>query len=161
MPPELEACLQSATLHRFAQGSKAEDGILSVLTALENCGVLTPGQKETARARLIEREASLSTALGGGVALPHGFDPDFNQPRLAVGLFKRGLEWESPDQRPVHVMFLILFPQTKEARDLHLRLLGRLAAITLSKGSLEALLAAETDFEAARTWSGLIDASAR
>lgn len=74
---------------------------------------------------LVERERMGSTALGCGVAIPHG---RIKSLKAAAGAFYRldpPLEFDAPDGLPVSLCFILLVPQ--DANELHLQILGELA----------------------------------
>ncbi|NWG39215.1 MAG: PTS sugar transporter subunit IIA [Hydrogenophilaceae bacterium] len=76
---------------------------------------------------LFERERLGSTALGFGVAIPHGRIKSLKE---ATGAFYRltpGLEFDAPDTRPVSLCFILLVPQ--DANERHLQILGELAQL--------------------------------
>jgi len=74
---------------------------------------------------VLAREGEASTCLGGGLALPHGILPA-SVPMIGVmALSREGLDFETPDGKPVHCMVLL---GTSEAeRDRHLQVLAGLA----------------------------------
>jgi PTS system nitrogen regulatory IIA component len=89
---------------------------------------------------LFERERLGSTALGFGVAIPHGRIKSLKE---AAGAFYRlnpPLEFDSPDGLPVNLCFILLVPQ--DANELHLQILGELAQMLGDAGMRERLLAA-------------------
>ncbi|HET9718091.1 MAG TPA: PTS IIA-like nitrogen regulatory protein PtsN [Pseudolabrys sp.] len=74
---------------------------------------------------LLQREKLGSTAVGNGVAIPHG-----KMPRLGrlVGLFarlERAIDFEALDNQPVDLIFLLLAPEAAGAD--HLKALARVA----------------------------------
>ncbi len=76
-------------------------------------------------ASLAHREKLGSTALGQGVAIPHG---RIKHLRQATGIFIRaqaGVAFDTPDQKPVRLLFILLVPE--HATDLHLQILSELA----------------------------------
>lgn len=90
---------------------------------------------------LFERERLGSTALGYGVAIPHGRIKGLKE---AAGTFYRlrpPLEFDSPDGCPVALCFILLVPQ--DANELHLQILGELAQMLGDAGVRERLLTAE------------------
>lgn len=89
---------------------------------------------------LFERERLGSTALGYGVAIPHGRIKGLKE---AAGAFYRlspPLEFDSPDGLPINLCFILLVPQ--DANELHLQILGELAQMLGDAGVRERLLAA-------------------
>jgi len=76
---------------------------------------------------LLNRERLGSTGLGQGFAVPHARLPDLEK---TVGCFfrlKQPVNFESPDNRPVDLVFTIIIPQ--EATEEHLLILSSLARI--------------------------------
>lgn len=74
---------------------------------------------------LFAREKLGSTALGEGVAIPHGRIKGLKQ---ALGAFIRlqtPIPFESPDGKPVKLLFILLVPEA--ATELHLQILSELA----------------------------------
>ncbi len=74
---------------------------------------------------LFAREKLGSTGLGQGVAIPHGRIKGLKQ---AVGAFLRlatPVPFDSPDGRPVDLLFVLLVPE--QATEQHLQILSELA----------------------------------
>ncbi len=76
-------------------------------------------------ASVMEREAQVSTCLGGGLAVPHGTLPEGLPFCGAMGISRRGLEVETPDGRPLHCIVLLATPP--DQRERHLQVLAALA----------------------------------
>jgi PTS system nitrogen regulatory IIA component len=95
--------------------------------------------RETILRILLERERLGSTGIGDGVAIPHGKVPGLDAPLLAVGRSVAGVNFNSLDERPVMIFFLLIVPE--EAPGLHLKLLARISRLlkdpSLRKGILE------------------------
>lgn len=88
-------------------------------------------------ASLFERERLGSTALGHGVAIPHGRIPGLAD---ACGTYYRldtGLDFDAPDALPVVHCFVLLVP--REATESHLRTLGELAQFFADPAQRQAL----------------------
>ena len=100
------------------------DGVLGELTgSLEK---LYPELASVDPVRILqEREAMGSTAVGEGIAIPHGKVSGLPTVVLAVGRSLDGVECNAPDGRPCHVFFLILAPE--HGAGPHLRLLAQIA----------------------------------
>ncbi len=76
-------------------------------------------------ASVLDRESQGSTCLGGGLAVPHGILPE-GEPLVGVmALSRRGLDFDTPDGRPVHC--LVLLGTAPDERDRHLQVLAALA----------------------------------
>jgi PTS system nitrogen regulatory IIA component len=57
--------------------------------------------------RVIEREKLQSTGFGHGVAVAHGRTPDVRESRIALGVSRDGIPFDSVDGRPVHLLFIV------------------------------------------------------
>ena len=88
---------------------------------------------------VLEREAQVSTCLGGGLAVPHGILPSGSKTMLGVmGISSKGLDFETPDGKPVHCMVLLATPESERNR--HLEVLGMLAGKVGMDEALQAQL---------------------
>ncbi len=95
----------------------------------EQAGILFENYLGLARSTIFDslfaREKLGSTGLGQGVAIPHGRIKGLKQ---AVGAFMRlatPVPFDSPDGRPVDLLFVLLVPE--QATELHLQILSELA----------------------------------
>ncbi len=77
-----------------------------------------------------EREASMSTGMQNGIALPHGKSDGVDELIVAIGLKKNGLDFKSLDGEPSRIFIMTLSP--KSASGPHLQFLSSVGAI-LSK----------------------------
>ena len=76
---------------------------------------------------LFERERLGSTALGCGIAIPHGRIKGLKDASGALYRLKNPLEFDAPDDQPVSLCFVLLVP--KDANERHLQILGELAQL--------------------------------
>jgi PTS system nitrogen regulatory IIA component len=91
--------------------------------------------------RLLERERLGSTGIGGGIAIPHGRMPALAAP---VGLFARlvqPIDFESIDERPVDLVFLLIAPEGAGAD--HLKALARVSRLLRDRALVEKLRATD------------------
>ena len=80
---------------------------------------------------LLERERLGTTGVGGGVAIPHGKLPELEK---LYGLFARldkPIDFESIDDQPVDLIFLLLAPESAGAD--HLKTLSRVSRLLRDK----------------------------
>ena len=110
----------------------------------EQAGILFEGRLGLARSiifdSLFAREKLGSTGLGQGIAIPHGRIKGLKQ---AAGAFLRlatPVPFDSPDGRPVNLLFVLLVPE--QATEEHLQILSELAQRFAERPFREALLAA-------------------
>lgn len=90
---------------------------------------------------LFERERLGSTALGYGIAIPHGRIKGLSEATGAFYRLKTPLEFDAPDNQPVSLCFILLVP--KDANEVHLQILGELAQLFGDEAMRERMLQAE------------------
>ena len=76
---------------------------------------------------LEERERLNSTALGEGVAIPHGKLPGLKQVVAAFGRSLEGVDFQSLDGKPTHLFFLLAAPE--DSAGAHLKALARISRL--------------------------------
>lgn len=76
---------------------------------------------------LFERERLGSTALGYGIAIPHGRIKGLRQATGVLYRLQAPLEFDAHDHQSVSLCFILLVP--KEADEAHLQILGELAQL--------------------------------
>lgn len=77
------------------------------------------------KAEIIKREEIGSTGIGFGVAIPHAKTEYVVKPSLAFGLSVDGVDYDSMDGEPAHIVFMIAAPA--EGANLHLQTLAKLS----------------------------------
>jgi mannitol/fructose-specific phosphotransferase system IIA component (Ntr-type) len=73
------------------------------------------------------REQMITSALGGGIAVPHAQLAGLKQPAAAVGLCPDGIDFDAPDGQPVRLVVLLLTPI--ESIGVHLDLMASIARL--------------------------------
>jgi PTS system nitrogen regulatory IIA component len=89
---------------------------------------------------LLQRERLGSTAVGRGIAIPHGQIAGLER---IVSLFARlqpPIDFDAPDEEPVDLVFLLLAPEHAGAD--HLKALARVSRLLRQPQSIEMLRAA-------------------
>ncbi len=86
------------------------------------------------------REKLGSTALGQGVAIPHGRIKQLKQAVIAFVRTRDPVPFDAPDGEAVRLLFILLVPE--QATDLHLQILSELAQRLSDRRLREQLLAA-------------------
>jgi len=71
------------------------------------------------------REKEMSTAIGEGIAIPHGHVEKGPAIQGVMGICREGIDFEAPDGAPVKLILLIATP--KDKRDMHLKVLASLS----------------------------------
>jgi len=94
-------------------------------TITELAEVLTSIDPDHVMEVVMARERLGSTGIGHGGAIPHGRMTDLQVPILALARHVRGVDFDAIDGQPVHIVVLLLVPDTDDRR--HLELLAQLA----------------------------------
>lgn len=80
---------------------------------------------ESAYKKLMSNEAEDSSGLGNGVAVPHLFIDELDQTIIAIARIPKGIDFSAVDNKPVHLVCLIL--SNPESYKSHLNLLAYFA----------------------------------
>src|SRR5207248_2704898 len=127
------------------------------LRALVNVLPLPEGTDREFLLRLfLAREASASTAVGDGIALPHVRNPivlHVARPMVTLAFLERPVDFGALDGKPVQVLFSLICPTTRG----HLQMLARLSyalhdsrfrEVVMRPGSRDEILEAARQVEA-------------
>ncbi|HZO81471.1 MAG TPA: PTS sugar transporter subunit IIA [Candidatus Binataceae bacterium] len=87
---------------------------------------------EMLAAVLAERERLGSTAIGDGIAIPHGKIAGIDHIIGIFGRHRRGVDFDSLDGRPTHLFFLLVAPE--DSASLHLKALARVSRLMKDAG---------------------------
>ena len=94
---------------------------------------------------LMQREKLGSTAVGNGIAIPHGKLPKIDRLFGIFARLARPVDFEALDGQPVDLVFLLLAPETAGAD--HLKALARVARL-LREGEIARKLRQSQDADA-------------
>ena len=114
--------------------------------AFEQAGLLFENHQGLSRATVFDslfaRERLGSTALGQGVAVPHGRVKGLDKPLAAFVRLAQPVSFDAPDSQPVTLLLFLLVPET--ATQQHLDILAEQAQL-MSNKALRQALGTETD----------------
>ncbi|MBT8924376.1 PTS fructose transporter subunit IIC [Lactobacillus delbrueckii subsp. bulgaricus] len=88
------------------------------------------------------REKESTTGIGGGIAMPHARNEYINKARVLFAKSEKGVDYDSLDQQPVHLFFMITAPAG--ADNTHLQALAKLSSLLINPDLVEKLKAAKT-----------------
>ncbi len=80
---------------------------------------------------LMARESLGSTAIGRGIAIPHGKCDNVTKLTAALGVSKAGVNFDSLDGEPAHIFFLLIAPI--DSAGPHLKALARISRLLKDK----------------------------
>jgi len=120
--------------------------VASKKRVFERVGLLFENSIEVSRSvvfdSLFNRERLGSTALGHGIAIPHGRVKGLKQASCAFVRTKNPIPFDAPDGKPVTLIFVILVPE--HATEYHLQILSELAQMFSEDSMRSALKTCET-----------------
>ena len=115
----------------YAKIDNSADALGILVELQEGIGVITNGN---AYYNAVSQRETFggTTAIGGGIALPHASNAG-----VSALLLRRGVDWGAPDGQPVDLVFMIAVPPKSES--LHLQILARLVNLLGRRDLVEAL----------------------
>ncbi len=91
---------------------------------------------------LMERESLGSTGIGEGIAIPHGKYPKIKFLTGAIGRSLKGINFQSMDNQPAHLFFLLVAPENSAG--LHLKALAKISRLLKTERLRKRLMEAGT-----------------
>ena len=115
---------------------------LAVLAELsQHLAKVVPGVEASALQHVLEeRELLASTAIGDGIAIPHGKLDAVGELAGVLARSVAGIEFDSIDGRPTHLVFMLVAPTSSTG--VHLKALARLSRLFRDADFRRRLLAA-------------------
>ena len=101
------------------------DIIKYLVNLLVKNGQLSGELADSITKALIEREKSMSTGIGKGIAIPHCVIDQIEEPKIAMAILPKGINFEAIDDEPVQIIILLLSPKSK--MQLHVKNLAAIA----------------------------------
>lgn len=105
------------------------------------CATTKASDKQIAEV-LMDREHLGSTGIGGGIAIPHGKLDLIESTVIGFGLSKSGVEYDSLDNKPVHIFFVLLTSENSTGN--HLKVLAQISKLLKMDQFKNSLLTAES-----------------
>lgn len=127
------------TIKMNLDASTKEEVIIEMAKVLEDNKIIKNTDKFIES--IFEREAQGSTGIGNGVAIPHAQSEQVIQPSVAVGISKKGFEFDSIDQKKCHLILMIAV--RKEDGGLHLKTLAKLSKKLVHQEIIDQILDAK------------------
>jgi PTS system nitrogen regulatory IIA component len=122
------------------QGQSKDEVLRELATHLANAHAEVDAQRLLEV--LWERERLGSTAIGDGIAIPHGKLPGLKTVLAAFGRHEQGIDFQSLDGNPTKLFFLLVAPE--DSVGLHLKALARVSRL-LKEPAFRNQLMAVTD----------------
>lgn len=135
--------LQDVTIDLGVKVSSKEEAIDHLVDLMVKGGNIS--DREEYKKGILAREATGTTGIGGGIAIPHAKNKAVTKAGLASMTVPDGVDYEAMDGEPSDVFFMIAAPA--EGSDVHLEALARLSTILMDPVFKEKLLKATTKEE--------------
>lgn len=119
--------LSAKSIDLNAAPKTKEEAIDRLVDLMEQGGNLK--DKAEYKKCVLARETEGTTGIGEGVAIPHAKTSAVAKAGLSAMVVKEGVDYQSLDDEPAKLFFLIAAPQTKE--NIHLEVLGRLSVLLM------------------------------
>lgn len=103
------------------------DAILQMVENLAACGGLPEADIGEVASTLVRREELSSTGIGHGIAIPHARHAAVSREVGTIAWCRDGLEFDSIDGEPVHLLILLLAPIDRHTE--HVQTLAKIARI--------------------------------
>ena len=94
--------------------------------------MVDPADSDEVKRALIEREKSMSTGIGNGVAIPHCTTSRVSDTVMVLAVLGRGMDFDSIDDQPVNIVVLLLVPKNKLTQ--HVKTLAKIAKVMSNQG---------------------------
>jgi mannitol/fructose-specific phosphotransferase system IIA component (Ntr-type) len=142
-----ESCMSLASLLSAEQiipemkATERWSAIVELTDLLVAQGKIKPEDRDSILASLKQREETLSTGIGNGIAIPHA-SSDRIEEVVAFGRSSQGIEFDALDDAPAK--FVVLFIEPKNQFLTHPRTLASIAKFLNDRSIRESLAAAKT-----------------
>ncbi|WP_026883244.1 PTS sugar transporter subunit IIA [Clostridium akagii] len=124
----------------FELKAKTKDEVLNeLIEVLVKDGKIN--DKDVFKKAVLAREEEFSTGIGMGIAIPHGKSNSVTEASIVFGLSKQGIDYQSMDEKPAHLFFLIAVPE--ESSDVHLRALSEISRKLMHTETREGIYSAK------------------
>lgn len=123
-----------------AQATTKEEILDEMVNKLVETGAVD--DYDTFRKGIADREESMSTGLGDGIAMPHAKNSAVQKTSVVFAKQPAGIDFDSLDGQPARLFFMIAAKD--DANETHLAILANLSKLLMNKDFTEALNAANT-----------------
>ena len=112
-------------------GNNKKDVIDELVQLLIDAQTIDRKHKKKVLDVLMAREALGSTAIGQGIAIPHGKCDCVKKMVGCLGISKTGIDFDSLDGEPAYIFFLLIAPN--DSAGPHLKALARISRLLKDK----------------------------
>jgi mannitol/fructose-specific phosphotransferase system IIA component (Ntr-type) len=124
------------------RASERWPAIVELIDLLVSQNKIKPADRDSILASLKQREETMSTGIGFGIAIPHCSSDRLAEVVAAFGRSSKGIEFDALDNAPVK--FVVLFIVPKNQFQTHLRTLASIAKFLNDRSVRESLANAKS-----------------
>src|SRR6478752_2290890 len=124
------------------QATERWPAIVELIDLLVSQDRIAPASRDGILAALKQREETMSTGIGFGIAIPHASSDAVAEVVAAFGRSSQGIEFDALDSAPVK--FVVLFIVPKNQFQTHLRTLASIAKFLNDRSVRESLASAKS-----------------
>jgi mannitol/fructose-specific phosphotransferase system IIA component (Ntr-type) len=124
------------------KASERWPAIVELIDLLVSLDKIKDADRESILASLKQREETMSTGIGFGIAIPHASSDRLDEVVAAFGRSTSGIEFDALDNAPVK--FVVLFIVPKNQFQTHLRTLASIAKFLNDRAVRERLASAKS-----------------
>ena len=135
--------LSSKAVSADLKSATKADVIAELVDLLISAGSVEKKHRKKVLEILMAREALGSTAIGQGIAIPHGKYASIKKLVGCLGVSKQGVNFDSLDGEPAYIFFLLVAPV--DSAGPHLKALARISRLLKDKYIRETLKTAKDD----------------
>jgi PTS system nitrogen regulatory IIA component len=139
-PMTLQEILSPSAILVGLKGETKEQIIEELVDSLEKGAVVA--DRDRVLQAVLEREKIMSTGIGDGIAIPHGKSDAVLRLAAALGIHRRGVDFEALDGEPAYVFFLLVSPANVSGP--HIKALARISRLLKNDDFKRRLIAATT-----------------
>ncbi|MBR2344966.1 MAG: cation:proton antiporter [Lentisphaeria bacterium] len=136
----LARSLQPAAIIMDLQAEDKPEVIDELIDALDKCGVLK--DRDACLCEVLQRECVASTCMQNGIALPHARTDAVKFTSIAIGISKKGYDFDSLDGEKTRIFILCLSPMQANAP--HIECLAAISSILTDPEKLQKILNASS-----------------
>lgn len=139
----LTEILKPANIKIPLEAKTKADAIAELVDVLAASGDVTDARKVLDA--VMEREATRTTGIGNGLAIPHGKCTGTNDLVMAIGRAATPIDFQAIDGRPVSIIWMLASPPDKTGP--HIHALARISRLMTIDRFRQALTTAKTSQE--------------
>jgi len=124
------------------QATERWEAIAALVDMLVETEKIAAADREIVLESIRQREQTMSTGIGLGIAIPHASTDRVTEVVAAFGRSQAGIDFDSLDGNPVH--FIVLFVVPKDQFQTHLRTLSAIAKFLNDPAVRKSLTDAQT-----------------